>query len=97
MRPASIYSLDPAISTTCQHNPASLNVEEGWGYSVLVSFSFFIGPSSNYLTDAGGPRGISQLQILSEMMRRWNFDVENDLKDRPYAVFDMIGGVGTGG
>lgn len=47
--------------------------------------------------DAGGSRGVSQLKILAEMMDRLNFEAINDDLDRPCAVFDMIGGVGSGG
>ncbi|KIM26748.1 hypothetical protein M408DRAFT_57060, partial [Serendipita vermifera MAFF 305830] len=47
--------------------------------------------------DAGGTRGISQLKILDELMHRLNFEAKDNKNDRPCAVFDMIGGTGTGG
>ncbi|KIM27345.1 hypothetical protein M408DRAFT_24574 [Serendipita vermifera MAFF 305830] len=47
--------------------------------------------------DAGGSRGISQLTILTHLMYRLNHDTCNDPPTRPCTVFDMIGGVGSGG
>ena len=52
---------------------------------------------SHYSPDAGGPRSVSQLKILAEMLHRWNFEVEDDKKEQPCTIFDMIGGVGSGG
>ncbi|KIM21462.1 hypothetical protein M408DRAFT_333430 [Serendipita vermifera MAFF 305830] len=47
----------------------------------------------------GGVRGLSQLEIMSNIMHRLNW--ENDLNDSqgilPYQHFDLIGGSGTGG
>lgn len=43
--------------------------------------------------DAGGPQGISQLQILVEVMNR----VSGEDVKRPCEIFDVIGGAGTGG
>ena len=57
-----------------------------------ASFSCYVD-----LVDAGGPRGISQLKILEQMMNLRNVGVEDDQKKRPCTVFDMIGGVGSGG
>jgi hypothetical protein len=51
-------------------------------------------------TDAGGPQGISQLLILKDVMERLSKDESGDSRGtvkRPCEVFDMIGGVGTGG
>jgi hypothetical protein len=51
-------------------------------------------------TDAGGPQGISQLLILKDVMGRLSKDESGDSRrtvKRPWEVFDMIGGVGTGG
>jgi hypothetical protein len=51
-------------------------------------------------TDAGGPQGISQLLILKDVMERLSKDesgVSQGTVKRPCEVFDMIGGVGTGG
>jgi hypothetical protein len=50
--------------------------------------------------DAGGPQGISQLLILKDVMERLSRDESGESQltvKRPYDVFDMIGGVGTGG
>jgi hypothetical protein len=50
--------------------------------------------------DAGGPQGLSQLLILKEVMERLSKDECGEFKGtvkRPCEVFDMIGGVGTGG
>jgi hypothetical protein len=52
------------------------------------------------IVDAGGPRGISQLMILKNVMeslsRGSGVDSEEVVK-RPCEVFHAIGGVGTGG
>ena len=50
--------------------------------------------------DAGGPQGISQLLILKDVVERLSKDESGDAQGevkRPCEVFDMIGGVGTGG
>ncbi|KIM26170.1 hypothetical protein M408DRAFT_197123 [Serendipita vermifera MAFF 305830] len=47
--------------------------------------------------DAGGPRGVSQLAILGELMHRIEEEAQDDQVYRPCGVFDMIGGVGSGG
>jgi hypothetical protein len=50
--------------------------------------------------DAGGPQGLSQLLILKDVMERLSKDENGDsqgIVKRPCEVFDMIGGVGTGG
>ncbi|KIM23853.1 hypothetical protein M408DRAFT_27557 [Serendipita vermifera MAFF 305830] len=50
--------------------------------------------------DAGGPRGISQLEILKHIMDKLTEDTDNDVPQtikRPCEVFAMIGGTGTGG
>jgi hypothetical protein len=51
-------------------------------------------------TDAGGPQGISQLLILKDVMERLSKGESGGSRGtvkRPWEVFDMIGGVGTGG
>jgi hypothetical protein len=50
-------------------------------------------PILRHEIDAGGPQGISQLQILVEVMDR----VSGESEKRPCEVFDVIGGAGTGG
>ncbi|KIM27338.1 hypothetical protein M408DRAFT_24562, partial [Serendipita vermifera MAFF 305830] len=47
--------------------------------------------------DAGGSRGISQLVILDHLMYRLNHDTRSNPPERPCTVFDIIGGVGSGG
>jgi hypothetical protein len=50
--------------------------------------------------DAGGPQGISQLLILKDVMERLSKDEHADSQGvikPPCEVFDVIGGVGTGG
>ncbi|KIM20911.1 hypothetical protein M408DRAFT_29983 [Serendipita vermifera MAFF 305830] len=47
--------------------------------------------------DAGGPRGISQLEILKHVMDRLNDNADGAITKRPCEVFAMIGGTGTGG
>lgn len=65
-----------------------------------VSFS---GPDEQTLThrtDAGGPQGVSQLQILADVMDKVSYGENGDheaILKKPYEVFNMIGGAGTGG
>ncbi|KIM20771.1 hypothetical protein M408DRAFT_54598, partial [Serendipita vermifera MAFF 305830] len=47
--------------------------------------------------DAGGPRGISQLETLKHIMDRLDDNADGDANKRPCEVFAMIGGTGTGG
>ncbi|KIM19558.1 hypothetical protein M408DRAFT_83403, partial [Serendipita vermifera MAFF 305830] len=50
--------------------------------------------------DAGGPRGISQLEILKCVMKRLADDADDgspQTTKRPCEMFAMIGGTGTGG
>jgi hypothetical protein len=50
--------------------------------------------------DAGGPQGVSQLLILKDVMEKLSRDETRESQatvKRPCDVFDMIGGVGTGG
>jgi hypothetical protein len=52
------------------------------------------------MIDAGGPRGISQLMILKNVMESLSHSfgvVSEVVVKRPCEVFDAIGGVGTGG
>jgi len=52
------------------------------------------------MVDAAGPRGISQLMILKNVMESLSrgFGVDSDeVVKRPCEVFHAIGGVGTGG
>jgi hypothetical protein len=50
--------------------------------------------------DAGGAQAVSQLCILEHLMEKISQDnqgTSQGLLQRPYEVFDVIGGVGTGG
>jgi hypothetical protein len=47
--------------------------------------------------DAGGPLAKSQLAILVELMCRLNDGTNGDDGSYPCSIFDVIGGVGTGG
>jgi hypothetical protein len=50
--------------------------------------------------DAGGPRAVSQLCILEHLMEQISQDSQGTFQGkvkRPCEVFDVIGGVGTGG
>jgi hypothetical protein len=50
--------------------------------------------------DAGGAQAVSQLHILTHLMERISRDNESAFQGiikRPCEVFDVIGGVGTGG
>ncbi|KIM19967.1 hypothetical protein M408DRAFT_30770 [Serendipita vermifera MAFF 305830] len=49
--------------------------------------------------DGGGVRGLSQLEIMSNIMHRlnWGKDPNDSEAVLPYQHFDMIGGSGTGG
>lgn len=50
--------------------------------------------------DDGGIRGLSQLEIMSNIMHRLNWEHEIDESDEhklPCEHFDLIGGSGTGG
>jgi hypothetical protein len=64
------------------------------------AFTGSIEESLTRMVDAGGPRGISQLMILKNVMESLHcgsgVDSEDNVK-RPCEVFQAIGGVGTGG
>ncbi|KIM23931.1 hypothetical protein M408DRAFT_27516 [Serendipita vermifera MAFF 305830] len=49
------------------------------------------------LIDAGGTRAVSQLTILAQLMHRLNYGTTENSLNRPHTIFDMIGGVGSGG
>jgi patatin-like phospholipase/acyl hydrolase len=48
-------------------------------------------------SDGGGVRGLSELIILREIMRRIAYDENLEEMPRPYDYFDLIGGTSTGG
>jgi hypothetical protein len=54
-------------------------------------------PDRTLSTDAGGIRGISQLVILDEIMKRIQTDLGLAELPRPCDYFHLIGGAGTGG
>ncbi len=47
--------------------------------------------------DGGGIRGLSELLILREIMRRVGDDPLSNEIPLPHKYFDMIGGTSTGG
>ena len=48
-------------------------------------------------TDGGGYQGIASLLIIDALMKRIVKTSEDQSPTRPCEVFDVIGGVGTGG
>jgi len=48
-------------------------------------------------SDGGGIRGVSELLILHEIMRRVQHDLKLPELPRPCDYFDLIGGTSTGG
>jgi patatin-like phospholipase/acyl hydrolase len=48
-------------------------------------------------SDGGGVRGLSELIILREIMRRIAYDENLEEMPRPCDYFDLIGGTSTGG
>jgi len=50
-------------------------------------------------SDGGGIRGLSSIMIIEEIMARHNARrvAQNLLPQEPWEVFDLIGGIGTGG
>ncbi|KAH0589910.1 hypothetical protein H2248_000101 [Termitomyces sp. 'cryptogamus'] len=47
--------------------------------------------------DDGGTRGLSELLIIQELMKRLKFITHANTVPKPCEYFDLIGGVGTGG
>ena len=74
----------------------NLNILSLGQYAFMAS----IEESLTGMVDAGGPRGISQLMILKNVMeslsRSSGVDCEDGVK-WPCDIFHAIGGVGTGG
>jgi len=89
------------LRTDHRHNAVAVNArrkEEG----IMLTEPWWIIEWCAYLDtdsfeDAGGTRAISQLKILGDMMHRLNHDLAEEDKVRPCDVFDMMGGVGSGG
>lgn len=48
-------------------------------------------------TDGGGYQGIASLLIIDTLMKRITMPSEDQRATKPCEVFDVIGGVGTGG
>src|SRR5450631_3512582 len=71
----------------------------------LLSFGKFMYTSHNKRRitsgiDAGGAQAVSQLRILDHLMEKISQDnqgTHQGIVKRPCEVFDVIGGVGTGG
>lgn len=53
--------------------------------------------SSNSSVDGGGIRGVSELIILDEIMKRLQHDLKLPELPRPCDYFQLIGGTSTGG
>jgi patatin-like phospholipase/acyl hydrolase len=49
-----------------------------------------------WMADGGGIRGVSELVILDEMMKRLQFDMGLPELPKPCHVFHLIGGTSTG-
>ncbi|KAF2181363.1 FabD/lysophospholipase-like protein [Zopfia rhizophila CBS 207.26] len=47
--------------------------------------------------DGGGIRGVSELLILDEIMRRVQYDLDLPELPQPCDYFDLVGGTSTGG
>ncbi|MCJ1392597.1 hypothetical protein MMC18_005467 [Xylographa bjoerkii] len=54
-------------------------------------------PVNSLALDGGGIRGVSELLILDEIMRRLQYDLKLDKLPLPCDYFHLIGGTGTGG
>ena len=52
---------------------------------------------SNPISDGGGIRGLSALIILEEIMHRLKFSMKKENSPKPWEVFELAGGTGTGG
>jgi hypothetical protein len=98
-------SLELTAITVCPQPHPQLQeifLESRFLFSVLVGTSLSLARTVMVTggTDAGGPEGISQLLILKDVMEKFSKDENGDsqgIVKRPCDVFDMIGGVGTGG
>ncbi len=78
---------------------ASSSAEEGVRLLALGAsrrFSLRLGIGLTLL-DGGGIRGLSELLILNEMMRRVQIDLNLAELPRPCDYFHLIGGTSTGG
>ncbi|KIM19800.1 hypothetical protein M408DRAFT_30919, partial [Serendipita vermifera MAFF 305830] len=98
--PTNAISLDlePHHHHKCHYSLLSQDLGEAcvflaWVFRCLTLFR----PSLTHFIDAGGSRGASQLTILTHLMHQLNHDIRSDPPERPCTVFDMIGGVGSGG
>lgn len=92
--PASLLS---PTSTPCQSTRVSHVMGMDYVCSLSVSFVVFDIFITSDRLDRVGSRGISKLVILAEMMHQIRFGTNDDKLDRPFSVFNMIGGVGSGG
>jgi patatin-like phospholipase/acyl hydrolase len=66
-------------------------------YSDLYLLNERFSTASSIPSDGGGIRGLSELIILQEIMRRIQHDEKLTELPRPCEYFDLIGGTSTGG
>jgi patatin-like phospholipase/acyl hydrolase len=74
-----------------------MNIYLGFGCCHSVCTHCVIRCRLIYATDGGGIRGLSELVILREIMRRIQHDEKLKTMPRPCDYFDLIGGTSTGG
>jgi hypothetical protein len=53
--------------------------------------------ANHSVLDGGGVRGLSSIETIKEMMRRFNEGRSGDGILQPWEVFEMIAGMGSGG
>jgi hypothetical protein len=107
---ASVPDLQPELSTRCHplypttremSTPGDSDPPKGLCIlSLGASTSLGTGGELRHRTDAGGSRGTSQLMILSQLMKSINSGTGTEkvvTERRPWEVFQVIGGVGSGG
>ncbi|KIM30740.1 hypothetical protein M408DRAFT_65913, partial [Serendipita vermifera MAFF 305830] len=90
--------LDPTTSTKCLLTLALQVVDPVYAFSVSEGVVYLLDLFVLTVSiDSGGPRGVSQLTILDQLVHRMKHDTGNEHTIKPCGVFDMIGGVGSGG
>lgn len=94
-----------AQSTHSEHQKHVLALRRstaGWHPSPVSRYVDLLAPAVHLHLllanlDGGGPRGLSQLFMLEELMNRIKFDKELEALPLPCEYFDLMGGTGTGG
>jgi hypothetical protein len=94
--PMSVTATSPKISRTDHrlHGP-TYKSSCTWYDASLFSNLYCLAP--DVLIDGGGIRGLSELLILHEIMKRVQYDSGLPELPRPCEYFDLIGGTSTGG